>query len=428
MDGRRRTEPAAAPRRPSTGPSAPGGAGRPSEAREASQASQAARAVFVAGFLAFAMLYVAQGILPAVSRDFGVSPATASLTLSLSTLPLAAAVLLAASLSDGYGRWGLLVGALVGGALLSMLAAASPGLPALLALRVLTGLVLAGLPAAAMAYVAEEVGATGLGAAMGLYISGTALGGMTGRLAGGLVAGALSWRWALGLVGAAGLAGSCWIAVRLPRSRHFTRHPGGPLRRLRALREVVRDPALLGLAGCGFVLMGSLVSVYNYLQYRLAAAPFGLSRTVVPLVFTLYLAGAVSSTWMGRLTDRRSRRRVLLLGFAIMAAGILLTLPDELPLVLLGTATVTFGFFGAHAVASGWVNVRAGRCRAQASALYLCCYHLGSSAVGFAAGLLYGAHGWAGEVGTVAALLAVGLLVASRLPTVAGRREAPDAS
>ncbi|HUG50426.1 MAG TPA: hypothetical protein VLZ78_05455, partial [Terrimesophilobacter sp.] len=44
------------------------------------------RVLFAAGYMTFAMLYVVQGILPDVSRDFSVSPAAASLTLSLTTL------------------------------------------------------------------------------------------------------------------------------------------------------------------------------------------------------------------------------------------------------------------------------------------------------------------------------------------------------
>ena len=82
--------------------------------------------LFVAGFMAFAMLYVAQGILPDVSRDFSVSPAAASLTLSLTTLPLAVAILVAASWSDGQGRRRLLVGAVLFGAALTFASSIAP--------------------------------------------------------------------------------------------------------------------------------------------------------------------------------------------------------------------------------------------------------------------------------------------------------------
>jgi YNFM family putative membrane transporter len=192
--------------------------------------------------------------------------------------------------------------------------------------------------------------------------------------------------------------------------------------RMAGLRGPLRDPVIIRLALCGFVLMGSLVSFYNYLQYRLVGAPFNLSATLVALVFLLYLFGTVSANWMGRMTDRRSRRSVLMLGMAIMAAGALLTLADQLPLVLAGSAAMVFGFFGAHSVTSGWVNVWATRQRAQSSALYLFGYHVGSSVAGFVGGLFYAVFGWPGEVGTVLVLLAVGLLVAMSMPAGGGQR------
>ena len=381
--------------------------------------------LFVAGFMAFAMLYVVQGILPNVSQDFSVSPATASLTLSLTTLSLAVGVLVAASWSEGQGRRGLLVGAVLAAAVLTLAASVAPSFEVLLVLRVLTGLVLAGLPAVAMAYVAEEFHPSGLGSAMGLYISGTGLGGMTGRLAGGLLASASSWRVALAVVGVVCLIGGLGVAVRLPSSRNFVAVRGSMRERMAGLRGPLRDPVIIRLALCGFVLMGSLISFFNYLQYRLAGAPFNLSASLVALVFLLYLFGTVSANWMGRMADRRSRRSVLLLSMTIMAVGALLTLAELLPLVLVGAAVIVFGFFGAHSVSSGWVNAWATRQRAQSSALYLFGYHVGSSVAGFVGGLFYVGFGWPGEVGTMLVLLAVGVLVTLSLPS--GRGHAPTA-
>lgn len=377
---------------------------------------QASAVLFGAGFTAFALLYVVQGTLPAVSAGFGVTAAAASLTLSLTTLPLAVAVVFVASWSEGLGRRWLLVGSLLGAAALTLAAAASPSFGVLLGLRVLTGLVLAGLPAVAMAYVAEEFHPSGLGTAMGLYISGTGLGGMTGRLAGGLLSSAFSWRFALAAVGGLCLLGGAWVALRLPSSRNFVPTPGDLRSRLAALGGPMRDPVIRRLAVCGFVLMGSLVSYFNYLQYRLAGVPFHLPSSAVALVFGLYVFGTVSANWMGRLADRRSRRGVLHLGFAIMAVGVIASLSSWLPLVLAGTAAMVFGFFGAHSVTSGWVNAWATRQRAQASSLYLFGYHLGSSVAGFLGGLFFGAWGWAGEVGTVIVLLLGGVVAARRLP------------
>ncbi len=387
---------------------------------------QASGALSVAGFCAFAMLYVAQGTLPAVSHDFGVSPATASLTLSLTTLPLAVAVVVAATASERIGRRGVLVASLLAAAVCTLAAAASPNLATLLALRVLTGLALAGLPAVAMAYIAEEVEGRSLGRAMGLYISATGLGGMVGRLAGGLVSSVLSWQAAMALVGGVSLLAVLWVARRLAPSRHFQPQPETLGRGLRAAAGHLRDPVLLSLCTCGFVLMGAMVAYFNYLQYRLQAPPFGLSASLTAWVFVLYLAGTVSANWLGRLTERHNRRTVLLAGMGIMAVGVLVTLPDVLAITILGTAVVTFGFFGAHSVASGWVNGQAIDRRAQASALYLLFYHLGSSIVGFSGGLLFVGFGWPGVVALVGPLLGGGIVVALFLPS--GRGMVPAAA
>lgn len=374
------------------------------------------RALFGAGFFAFALLYVPQGTLTDLSARFAVSPATASLAMSLTTLPLAVGVLAAATASERLGRRPFLLAALFGGAALTLLAAASPSFPVLVAARMATGLALAGLPAVAMAYVAEELPAEHLGRAMGLYISGTGLGGMTGRVCGALLSGVGSWRLALAVVGAGSLVGAVLVARRLPASHHFVAQHGGVARQLAGLGDHLRDPVLRRLFITGFLLMGSLVAFFNYLQYRLVAPPYHLSRIAVAGVFVLYVTGTVSANWMGRLTGRRPHRTVVLFGLALMATGLVATLAGALGVVLLGTAVITFGFFGAHAVASGWVSGHARARRAQSSALYLFFYHVGSSLAGYLGGLAYGGLGWAGLTGMIAGMLAVAVVLVSRLP------------
>ena len=105
--------------------------------------------------------------------------------------------------------------------------------------------------------------------------------------------------------------------------------------------------------------MGSFVTVYNYVGFRLLAPPFGLSQTVVASIFLVYLVGTVSSAAVGSLAGRIGRRRVLWAMILLMLAGLALTLADTLPLLVAGMAVFTFGFFGAHSVVSSWVGIRA---------------------------------------------------------------------
>ncbi len=161
-------------------------------------------AMLFAGFATFSTLYAVQPLLPALAHHYALSAEGASLAVSAATGPLAIGILVAGALSDRVGRRPLMVAAMMAAGVLTVAAAVAPGWYMLLALRLLAGLALAGVPAVAMAYVAEEVDAASVGSAMGLYIAGSALGGMGGRLIASLVAAVADWRWALAVVGLTG--------------------------------------------------------------------------------------------------------------------------------------------------------------------------------------------------------------------------------
>lgn len=386
------------------------------------QFRQTSRAMFMGGFATFGLLYCAQPLMPVLSHDFGVSPAHSSMVVSAATGALALSLLPASSLSNRYGRKPLMVGALLGAALLTLLMALAQSFNQLLVLRALLGMTLAGLPAVAMAYLSEEIDAGSLGYSMGLYIGGNALGGLCGRFVLTLLTDAFSWRVAFAVLGAASLAAGIEFWRSLPASRRFTPPAVLEAGRARAVwhsaRGLFRDAGLPLLFATGFLLAGTFVSLYNYLGYRLEGAPFHLHPSLVGAVFSLYLVGIVASGWAGRAADRIGRRQMLWWMAMLMLAGLLLTLTDSLLVVMLGIALVTFGFFGAHAVASSWVGRRAGNAKALASALYLFSYYLGSSVVGSLSGLLWEVDGWFGVVCALAGALGLCLWIALRLRKV----------
>ncbi|WP_262298494.1 MFS transporter [Microvirga sesbaniae] len=385
-------------------------------------------ALFAAGFSTFAILYCVQPLLPEFSQEFHVSAAVSSLSLSLSTGLLAVAMLAAGSLSDVWGRKPVMVASLFASALLTLLSAAAPNWASLLVARMLIGVTLSGLPAVAMAYVSEEVDPKSIGLAMGLFIGGNAVGGMAGRIVSGWLTDLGSWRLAIGLIGAVGLASAVAAWRSLPASAHFQPRPARPAELLGSFREHLRDPGLRALFAEAFLLMGGFVTIYNYLGYRLTEAPYSLSQTAIGAIFSAYLIGTLSSAWIGELAGRLGRRRVLWAMIAIMLAGVALTLFHHMALILAGIVAVTFGFFGAHSVASSWVGSRALTGKAQASALYLFCYYLGSSAIGTLGGVFWIHGGWPGVAALVTLLLAVALVLALWLTTLPPRKAGPDAS
>lgn len=372
-------------------------------------------ALFMAGFATFGLLYCVQPLMPEFSRDYGISAASSALSLSVSTGVLAFAMLVMGGVSDALGRKSVMVVSLLSSALLVLASTQVHSWHALLALRVLLGLTLSGVPAVAMTYLTEEVHADSIGLGMGLYISGNAIGGMGGRLITGISADYFGWRIGMGSVAAIGLVSALLFWRSVPQSRNFVAQPLHLRSLLGRFAALFRDAALPWLFAEGFLLLGAFVTIYNYLGYRLLAPPYSLSQTAVGLVFSIYLIGTFSSAWMGHLAGRLGRRKVLWTAFGLMLAGVALTAATALPLVLIGVVALTFGFFGGHSIASSWVGRRAGEAKAQGASMYLFSYYAGSSIAGASGGLFYAAHGWNGVVAFVGVLVLLGLLIAWKL-------------
>lgn len=372
-------------------------------------------ALFSAGFATFALLYCVQPLMPVLAHDFSLNAATSSLVLSISTSLLAAGLVITGPLSDAIGRKPVMVAALLAAALCTLGSAAMPTWHGVLAMRALVGLSLSGLVAVAMTYLAEEIHPDILGRSMGLYIGGNAIGGMSGRLLVGVIVDFVSWRFALGLVGALGLAAALLFWRLAPASRNFQPTPLRFTSLKDGFRVHFRDAGLPWLFLEGFLLMGGFVTLFNYISYRLLAEPYHLSQAIVGSVSAVYLTGIYSSARVGSLADRLGRRRVLWVITAVMLAGVLITLFQPLALVLLGMLVFSFGFFGAHSVASSWIGRRARRARGQASSLYLLSYYLGGSIAGTGGGVFWHLAGWTGVALFIAALLSVALLVALKL-------------
>ncbi|MBV8046863.1 MAG: MFS transporter [Paludibacterium sp.] len=377
-----------------------------------------ARGMFAGGFGTFSTLYCLQPLMPQFSQAFGISAAHASGVVSTATASLAFGLLPASWLADRFGRKPLMVIALMVSALLTLVCAFSASFGQLLVLRALIGLVLAGLPATGMAYLAEEMEPASLGRVMGLYVGGNALGGMSGRFLAALVVERYSWRVALVVIGLLGVTAALVFWRNLPPSRHFRPSRGSLGAMWRDARAHLGDAGLPLLFLTSFVLMGCFVSLYNYLGYRLAAPPYSLSPGVIGLVFTLYMVGSLASAWGGRLSDRLGRRNVLWLTQIIVLAGLALTLATSLVAIIAGLALCTIGFFAGHSVASSWVGLRARQGRALASALYLACYYLGGSVIGSVSGVAYGAYAWPGVIMLLGLIQLGGLALALRLRQV----------
>ncbi|MGW7411616.1 MFS transporter [Streptomyces sp. NPDC054863] len=362
-------------------------------------------ALFAAGMAAFALLYSTQALLPAISAGLGVSAAQASWTVSAATGALALCVLPLSALSERFGRRTLMTYSLVVAVGVALLIPLAPNLGWLIALRAVQGAALAGLPASAMAYLAEEVRPKALVAAIGLFVAGNSIGGMSGRIVTGWVAQLWGWRASLAAVGLMALVCAVVFRLMLPKARNFRPGTLNPRVLAKTVGTHLSDPLLRRLYAIGALFMTVFGAVYTVIGYRLVEAPFSLPQGVVGSIFLVYLVGTVSSAGAGKLVARTGRRGALYLAVTTTTLGLLLSVSDSLVGVLAGLVLITAGFFAGHAVASSSVSHTAKTGRAQASALYQSAYYLGSSVGGTLGAVAFHAGGWDGVV--VLGLLAV---------------------
>ncbi|MDX1887648.1 MFS transporter [Mycolicibacterium sp. 120270] len=376
-------------------------------------------ALFCAGVATFAQLYSPQAVLPLISADLHIGAASAALTISAATIGLALGVIPWSTIADRIGRVRAITMSVTIAAVVALLVPFAPTYQLLLAGRFLEGLLIGGVPAIAIAYLTEEIDPVHAARAAGTFVAGTTIGGLLGRIVSSPVAEIAGWRMGVFTVAAVCCLAAFGFVKLAPQpqgfvpSRQSGTNPEGSL--VHRLAANLRSPRQLALFAQGFLLMGGFVALYNFLGFRLTAAPFSLSPFVVSLVFVAYLAGTWASARAGAEATRFGRKRVLIVSAAIMAAGVAITMSDDLFVVLAGLLIATAGFFGAHSIASGWTGRSAPIGRAQASSLYNLFYYAGSSVLGWFGGVAYDVRGWGAVAATIVALVVIAAALAAKL-------------
>lgn len=371
--------------------------------------------LFFAGVATFAQLYSPQGLLPLIATDLNVTADQAALLVSASTIGLAAAVIPWSFVGDRLGRKPAMTISIVAACLFGLGATLSPGFGAILTFRVLEGVALGGVPALAMAYLNEEVHPKSAGQSAGTFIAGTVIGGLLGRIVAAPIGEWFHWRIGMGVVLVLAVASAICFLSLTPEAKKFQPTTTSPRKAIASITTNLRSPVLNVMYLQGMLLMGGFVAIYNYLGFHLLEEPFNLPVTVVSLLFLAYLMGTLTSPWAGSLATKYRPSRVLMVLIVVMIIGVLLTLIENIWVLLFGLLIFTGAFFGAHSVASGWAGAAAEGGRAQSTSLYNLYYYTGSSIFGWLGGIFLTGYGWTGTVLMTAGLAVLALLATALL-------------
>jgi predicted MFS family arabinose efflux permease len=369
----------------------------------------------------FAQLYAPQAVLPLIGRDLGLTAGQAGLVVSVGTIGLALGVIPWAGLSGRYGRVNTMRAAILAGTGLTLLSCFATTLPLLLAARFVAGFAIGAVPALALSYLNAEVRHDAAARGAGVFIAGNSIGGLLGRILAGVAAGHWGWQGgmlAVSLLSAAAAVGfvmlvqpdACpdsecdHVRTNVTKGEGRIDSPVVALSGLKRYLALLSDPMQRRIYLIGFLLMGAFVTVYNYLGYRLQAAPFNLPSSVTSFLFVGLLAGTVASVLTGGLVIRHGRKAVIAVSGGVLAVGVAVTLIPQMWAQVCGLVLVTLGFFGGQSVASGWASAGPTAGRTQAGALYTLAYYAGGSLVGWCGGEVLERLGWLGLVIMVAAL------------------------
>lgn len=360
----------------------------------------------LASVVVYINLYLVQGMLPMLAEHFAISPGASTLILSVSSFSLAFSLLGYALISDAIGRFRPLIISLWLLALTNPLMLVVDSWSQMLALRLLQGILLAAVPAIAMAYLRDKLPLPALIKAGAFYIAANSFGGIIGRLLGGFMAQHLSWFASVVL-----LSGITLVAVAI--SHRFlaplsdaTRKPindalkagSGERRPWKGFILHLGNPQLRVFYLIGGLAFMVMVNQFSFIQLHLLEPPFGWSRFEVTLIFLCYLSGTLSAYRSGSAIKHLGVPGLLGLSLALMVAGSVLTLLNTQLAIILGFLLSACGFFLIHACCNSQVALRATGHRAKASALYLCCYYLGASLGGPFLMPFWHQAGWAGVV------------------------------
>ena len=167
---------------------------------------------------------------------------------------------------------------------------------------------------------------------------------------------------------------------------------GGHLPQVRAL---FRLPRLVATFAVGFNVLFSLVGVFTWITFHLAAPPFSLSTAALSSLFFVYLVGLLVTPVAGYLITRTSLRAGIAGAMLLSMLGVLLTLAPSLVVVILGLALMSSGVFIAQTASQSFLRVAtpAGS-RVTGAGLYMSCYYLGGTAAGVVPAIFWSVGKW----------------------------------
>ncbi len=380
-------------------------------------------AVVLCGLCSFLDLWATQSLLPMLARQLHASAVAVTFTVSMPPLAIALVAPWTGVVADVLGRKRVITAAMFLLIVPTMMVGFSTTLGAIVFWRFCQGLLVPPIFAGTVAYIADEFAPEEATGVTGVYTAAGVFGGFLSRFLTAQIAAHFGWHGAFVGLTLLTLVFAVGVASLMPVDRRFARTTGF-LNSAEQMLHHFRDPRLVATYGVGFCSLFAFITIFTFVAFRLAAAPFELSTAALGSIFVTYLAGVVTTPQVGRGVALLGRRKLVLIAVTVWASALVLTLVSSLFAIIAGLAVAAAFGFVCQACSTSYVALTARQARSSAVGLYVTFYYLGGSVGGVVAGGAWTIAGWPGCVACAVAVLAVIATLVWRFwrePAVEGR-------
>lgn len=340
--------------------------------------------------------YFNQPLLSSMASALNISEGLAASTVTLSQVAYAFGLLFLVPLGDKLEQRGLAVGLM----LLAAAGLAISGWGGSFSLLIVGTLITGVFSVAAQTLVPMAANLSDplrSGRAVGLVMSGLLAGILLARTAAGLLSELGGWETVYQVSAVLMVLLAAILLRALPQARNPA--PKSYAATLRSLLKLAAEhPRLRSRSLLGGLVFGSVSALFSTMALLLSAPPFGLSDSQIGLIGLIGVAGVITASLAGRLSDRGLGQSVsltaiglLLLGWAGLYLG-----SEHLLSFLLALLVLDVALPAVHISNQSVIYQLAPQARARVNAVYMTCYFTGASS-GSALGVSAWSHaGWTG--------------------------------
>ena len=372
----------------------------------------------VAGGLSAANVYYAQPLLAAMAGDFGISPASIGIVVTMTQIGYALGLIFITPLGDILDRRRLIA---VQSILLCVALAAAALAPTgglFIAAMVAVGL-LSVLVQTLIAFAAALALPVARGRTVGIVTSGVVIGILCARFISGVLSDIGGWRSVYLTSAILTLAMAIALYRVLPDYSEGQPKP----RYWSLLRSIpllfIEEPVLRRKAGMAFLIFAAFSIFWTSLALPLGAEPHAMSHTVIGLFGLAGVAGALAAGGAGRLADRGLGNWTTGVSLVLLLASwaLIAMLHTSIPALIAGTVLLDLAIQAVHVTNQSAILAIRPEAKSRIIGGYMVFYSAGSASGAIASTVIYAHAGWTGVciLGSTVSLAAL-LYWAATLP------------